>query len=142
LSAALDAGLPIVATGIGALPERVAAQPNARIVPWDAKAPEINDALVAAVAPAACSPAARPRMTFDAYRRLYLDGWNTTREAASGEAPLLEGRWLQEPVAPPDRRPLAFFFEDGVVCGRASSLEDLRGTHSTRIRSMPPPMSA
>ena len=65
-------------------------------------------------------------MTLDAYRQLYLDGWRTTREASSGEAPLIEARWLREPVAPPDRRPLAFFFEDGVVCGRASSLEDLR----------------
>ncbi len=126
LSAALDAGLPVVATAIGALPERVAARPNARTVAWNASAPEINDALVAAAAPAARPPAPRRRMTLDAYRSLYLDGWKTTREAASGEAPLIEARWLQEPVAPPDRRPLAFFFEDGVVCGRASSLEDLR----------------
>jgi hypothetical protein len=126
LSAALDAGLPIVATGIGALPERVASRPDARVVPWNAGAPEVNDALVAAAAAAARSPAPRRRMTLDAYRQLYLDGWRTTREAASGEAPLIEARWLREPVAPPDRRPLAFFFEDGVVCGRASSLEDLR----------------
>ena len=126
LSTALDAGLPIVATGIGALPERIASRPNARLVPWDAKAPEVNDALVAAAAAAACPPAPRQRMTFDAYRQLYLDGWKTNRESAPGEAPPIEDRWWREPVAPPDRRPLAFFFEDGVVCGRASSLEDLR----------------
>ncbi len=68
LSAALDSGLPIVATGIGAFPGRVAVSPNARIVPWNASPPEINDVLVATVSPAASSPAPRSRMTFDAYR--------------------------------------------------------------------------
>ncbi len=38
----------------------------------------------------------------------------------------IEARWLSEPLAEPDRRPLAYFFEDGVVCGKASSLEGLR----------------
>jgi hypothetical protein len=126
LSAALDSGLPIVATGIGALPERVAASPDARIVPWDASAQEVNDVLVAAAAPAVSSPAPRSRMTFDAYRLLYLAGWQSSREDAPGEAPAIEARWLSEPVAEPDRRPLAYFFEDGVVCGKASSLEGLR----------------
>jgi glycosyltransferase involved in cell wall biosynthesis len=126
LSAALDSGLPIVATGIGAFPERVAASPNARIVPWNASAQEINDVLVATVAPAVSSPAPRSCMTFDAYRRLYLAGWKSSREDAPGEAPTIEARWLAEPIAEPDRRPLAYFFEDGVICGKAASLEGLR----------------
>jgi hypothetical protein len=126
LSAALDSGLPIVATGIGAFPERVAASSNARIVPWKASAQEINDVLVAAVAPAVGAPAPRSRMTFDAYRRLYLAGWTSSRGNAPGETPTIAARWLSEPIVAPDRRPLAYFFEDGVICGKAESLEGLR----------------
>jgi len=40
--------------------------------------------------------------------------------------PAWEARWLTPPPADPDRRPLAFFFEDGIVCGHASSVEGLR----------------
>jgi glycosyltransferase involved in cell wall biosynthesis len=126
LSAALDSGRPIVATGIGAFPGRVAASPDARIVPWNASAQEINDVLVATAAPAPSSSAPRWRMTFDAYRRLYLAGWKTSRDDASRGAPTIEARWCSEPLAEPDHRPLAYFFEDGVVCGKASSLEGLR----------------
>ena len=127
LSAALDSGLPIVATGIGASPERIAYSRNARIVPWNASAQDFNDALLSAAAPAAGSSALRrPRMSLDEYRRLYLAGWNASREAASGEAPIVEPRWLDQPPAEPDRRPLAYLFEDGVICGKARSLEGLR----------------
>ena len=126
LSDALDSGLPIVATGIGAFPERVAGSADGRIVPWNASAQQINDVILAAAAPAASSPAPRSRMTFDAYRERYLAAWKSSREDAPGEAPAIEARWLLEPPAEPDRRPLAYFFEDGVVCGKASSLEGLR----------------
>ena len=126
MSAALDSGLPIVATGIGALPERVAASPSARIVPWSASAQEVNAVLAAAAAPAASAAAPRSRMTFDAYRRLYLAGWTSSRADTPGAAPTIEARWLAEPLAEPDRRPLAYLFEDGVICGKASSLESLR----------------
>ena len=65
-------------------------------------------------------------MTFDTYRERYLAAWKSSREDAPGEAPAVEARWFLEPPAEPDRRPLAYFFEDGVVCGKASSLEGLR----------------
>ena len=48
LSTALSTPLPIVASSLGALPERLAGRDNARIVPWDA-APEVwNRALLEA----------------------------------------------------------------------------------------------
>jgi hypothetical protein len=123
----LDSGLPVIATGIGAFTERIASSRNARVVPWNASAKDFNDALVAAAAPATRSSALRrPRMSFDEYRRLYLAGWNLNREAASGEAPMIEARWLAQPPPEPDLRPLAYLFEDGVVCGKARSLEGLR----------------
>jgi hypothetical protein len=63
---------------------------------------------------------------FDEYMRRYRDGWAAAKADRAPSPPPFESRWLHEPAAPPDRRPLAFFYEDGVVCGRASSLEGLR----------------
>ena len=44
LSAAIDSGLPILATDLGAFPERLAGVADARIVAWDAPAAHFNDA--------------------------------------------------------------------------------------------------
>ena len=48
LSVALAAGVPIVASALGAFPERLASQASARLVPWDARPEVWNDALIAA----------------------------------------------------------------------------------------------
>jgi glycosyltransferase involved in cell wall biosynthesis/CTP:molybdopterin cytidylyltransferase MocA len=48
LSVALASGLPIVASALGALPERLAAHPHATTVPWNAPAAQWNAALLAA----------------------------------------------------------------------------------------------
>jgi GT2 family glycosyltransferase/glycosyltransferase involved in cell wall biosynthesis len=48
LTRAMESGLPIVATGIGALPERLHGHPRATIVTVDAPARVINDALLLA----------------------------------------------------------------------------------------------
>lgn len=126
LSAALDSGLPLVVTGIGALPERVAGRANAHVVAWNASAAQINDALLAAAPREAPQARARGRMSFEVYRERYLDGISRGATSPSAQPPRIEPRWLEEPRAPADRRPLAFFYEDGVVCGRASSLAGLR----------------
>ncbi len=47
LSAALAAGLPVVASDIGAFPERLAGRARTRLLPWDASAADFNDALLA-----------------------------------------------------------------------------------------------
>jgi GT2 family glycosyltransferase len=48
LSVALAAGIPIVASALGALPERLAGYAAATLVPWDASSEAWNDALLAA----------------------------------------------------------------------------------------------
>jgi len=48
LSAAMAAGVPIVAASLGAFPERLSNHPSARLVPWDAKPEVWNEALLAA----------------------------------------------------------------------------------------------
>ena len=48
LSVALASGLPIVASALGAFPERLAGHPRSATVPWNAPAAEWNAALLAA----------------------------------------------------------------------------------------------
>ena len=48
LSVALASGLPIVASALGALPERLAQHPRSVTVPWNAPPAEWNGALLAA----------------------------------------------------------------------------------------------
>ena len=105
--------------------ERVAASPRGRVVPWNASAGEMNDALLAAVPQRAAPAPGRPRMSFDEYHRRYVEPIATSVGRARRE-PAWEAHWLTPPPPEPDRRPLAFFFEDGIVCGHASSVEGLR----------------
>jgi hypothetical protein len=46
MTVALESGLPIVASALGALPERLARHPRAITVPWNAPAAEWNAALL------------------------------------------------------------------------------------------------
>ncbi len=59
LSVALQSGLPIVASALGAFPERLEGVPRSTIVPWNAPAPVWNDALVGA-----SGVVERPRKTY------------------------------------------------------------------------------
>jgi glycosyltransferase involved in cell wall biosynthesis len=59
LSAALATGLPIVATALGAIAERLRDVRHAQLVAPDATAGAINDALLAQLQPARMAPRAR-----------------------------------------------------------------------------------
>jgi len=48
MTVAMESGLPIVASALGALPERLLGHPGAITVPWNATAPEWNAALMRA----------------------------------------------------------------------------------------------
>ncbi len=125
LSAALATGLPIVATNLGALPERLAGRSNARIVRWDAAAGEMNDALLA-FAPAATRAEPAPQgAAASRYRELYLAGLSRKPHAAAALPPL-DPAWLAQPRDAPALSSLAWLFEDAVRCGRGRSREELR----------------
>jgi glycosyltransferase involved in cell wall biosynthesis len=133
LSDALNASLPIVATDLGALPERLAQRGNARIVRWDAPAAEINDVLLASASPWPASPAAAPRrMSHETYRSLYLEAFRPARERpqvlppSASPLPLINARWLRQPDEAWPEPSTVELFDDGVYCGRAESLEKLR----------------
>lgn len=127
LSDALDAALPIVATDLGALPERLAGRASTRILRWDSTPGEVNDALLACAAAAAARPAAPGQGTsFEEYRGRYLQGLPATSVARGGAIPDVPARWLDVPVeADPPTTTLAWLFADAVLCGRASSREKL-----------------
>lgn len=126
LSDALDAALPIVATDLGALPERLAGRASTRVLRWDSPAGEVNDAILACAAAPAEPPAPPQETSFEDYRARYLEGL-PARGAATGHAiPAIPARWLEAPVeADPPTTTLAWLFGDGILCGRASSREKL-----------------
>jgi len=124
LSAALATGLPIVATNLGAFPERLAGR-NARLVAWDAPPAEMNDALLSFCPPRPPVEAPANRDSNAAYRELYLAG---IASGAPPQAPLpsIAAAWCEPPSASPRLSTLAWLLGDAVDCGRRRSLEELR----------------
>jgi glycosyltransferase involved in cell wall biosynthesis len=124
LSAALRTGLPIVATNLGAFPERLAGR-NARLVAWDTPPAGMNDALLSFHASRPPAPPPAGRDDGAAYRDLYLAG---IASGAPPQAPLpsIAAAWREPPVASPHLSTLAWLLGDAVDCGRRRSLEELR----------------
>lgn len=126
LSDALDSALPIVATDLGALPERLAGRASTRVVRWDSPPGAVNDAILACAAPAAERPAPRQGTSFEDYRARYLQGLPATSVARGEAIAGVPARWLDAPVeVDPPTTTLAWLYGDGIVCGRASSREKL-----------------
>ena len=126
LSACLDTALPIVATDLGALPERLARRPNARIVPWNSGAREVNDVFMRIAAPASASLRNEETVSAASYRKLYVPALPTPGKTVGAPLPALDPRWLEEPREALPPWTLAALFDDAIGCGRASSLEILR----------------
>jgi glycosyltransferase involved in cell wall biosynthesis len=123
LSAALRSGLPIVAPDLGAFRTRLEGIAHARMLPWDAAAREINDALIAS------APRAAARMNPEGasdpaeYAQRYLAAIEPGRAQPQ---PALPADWVERPAEGPSGWTLPALFDDGVLCGRASSRELLR----------------
>jgi GT2 family glycosyltransferase/glycosyltransferase involved in cell wall biosynthesis len=124
LSDAIDSGLPIVATNLGALPERLAGHGKARIVAWDAPPGQVNDALLASATRPAEPRAARAPVRFDEYAARYLEG--LARGPSAGGPLKLEEAWLTPPAeVDPPTSTMEWLFQDAFAAGRALSREKL-----------------
>ncbi len=128
LSVAIASGLPIVATDLGALAERLAGRGNARLVRWDAPSSEFNDALVELAARFSPSALGEGRgegreSSIEDYRARYVEPLETV--APSGAIPPIPDRWLEPPPAKLDDWTLAALYDDGVRCGRSEPRERL-----------------
>lgn len=125
LADAMDTGLPIVATDLGALPGRLEGYGRGRVLPWHASAGEFNDALLASRGPV--MPARPiPRETFAGYAKRYLEGLARGRHEAKA-AVRIDPAWLDEPVeTDPPTTTLEWLFNDAFLCGRALSRYKLK----------------
>jgi glycosyltransferase involved in cell wall biosynthesis len=126
LSDCLDTPLAIVATDLGALPERLAGRANARIVPWDSTARAVNDVFMEIARPSQPATHNAGAVSAQSYRGRYVEALDATGRSARAAPPALEPRWLAEPVEALPPWTLAALFDDAIGCGRASSLEILR----------------
>ena len=123
LSAALAVGTPVVASDIGALPERLAAHAGVRLLPWDAPAAAWNEALLSAAPPQAAANSQSVGASPGAYVERYLAPLlRVETAAAAGPWPPLPARNLQAPAKAraPDM-PLAELAVAGALCGRAEA---------------------
>jgi GT2 family glycosyltransferase/glycosyltransferase involved in cell wall biosynthesis len=126
LSAALDSGLPIVATNLGAMPERLAGIARARIIPWDETPARVNDALMQSVgAMPSTAGAWQPEMSFARYRELYLQPPAAGGSGARGPMPEAAALCLRPPHEDLPVATLVNLYEDGVGCGKTTSLAAL-----------------
>jgi GT2 family glycosyltransferase len=147
LTPARLSGMPIVASALGALTERLQESPHAVLLPWDSSIAEWNAALcrfaleeAAAVMPAFCD-------TEEAYRQHYLEALPLETRPAR-EVTVDAEVWPKLPTnAPTDKRKdgkrpdissLFDLYHAGVGCGRKEAREELR-RHLKALRDTPPP---
>ncbi|MBL0141294.1 MAG: glycosyltransferase [Betaproteobacteria bacterium] len=127
LSAAIDSGLPILATDLGAFPERLADVPGTRLLAWNSPAEQFNDALLVMTEGARPRPprAATAPDGEKAYRRRYLEGVTPRPGAYQPADSGTVGRALapEEAIA---RATLVELFDDGVRSGNGRSTAELQ----------------
>jgi GT2 family glycosyltransferase/glycosyltransferase involved in cell wall biosynthesis len=126
LTDVMASGLAIVATDLGALPERLAGHANATLLPWNAPASAFNDALLAAAARRAPAPAIRPGVSLAEYAAEYRRALPPTACVRDGPLPELQPAMLADPREPMAIPTLVQLFDDGVRCGVAASRQALR----------------
>lgn len=124
LSAVLATNMAVVATDLGAFPERLASRDNARIVPWASSPRDFNDALLAVASLPVDSGLNRNVITVAEYGRRYVEGLK--RRGTQADPPPVDPRWLVEPLLDSPRSTMAWLFEDGVLAGKSSSIAELR----------------
>ncbi len=142
LSVALDAGLPIVASRLGAFIERLEAAPQATMLDWNSAASAWNDALLAAantntsvgasVQSALRSAYPSDHLTTAQYVANYLSGFcsNLSMSRSAGPAalsPILKAAFFYPPkkIQSATEYALADLYRLGVVCGQVEARREL-----------------
>ncbi len=144
LSVALDSGLPIVATALGAFTERLAGRPRTATVPWNAPPSVWNSALLTAAGfaerPAAIAVAAAGQgddlMDPSRYSALYLAPFPSTPRARNPRAdvPALAAHhfYLEEGRVETPRLSLPQLYTAGVECGHTEARLELDAPRGRR----------
>ncbi len=138
LTASLRAGRPVIASRLGAYIERLEGVTIATTVPWDASAAEWNDAMIAAVnrdQSIRTYPLGATKLgaNVEAFCDWYVASIGGPRESANGPLHLESQSWYPpDDPRPGDMHSIYELFEDGVQCGNAASLLELK----TRVMSV------
>ncbi|MDR0770527.1 MAG: glycosyltransferase [Burkholderiales bacterium] len=125
LTPALLTGVPIVASVLGALAERLRETPHAVLLPWDSSVTEWNAALCRFVPEASTTPASCD--TREAYRQYYLEALPT--EPRLARKVTVEDIVWPEPAADKrdgDTMSLYGLYRAGVGCGRKEAKAQLQ----------------
>ncbi len=138
LSVALATGTPIVASALGAFPERLAGRERVRLLPWNAAAAQWNDALLdaagidahavhASSAITAAPPRESPGTDPDRYVALYLAPLTAPERPPDAGNPTLDARHFHPTAAERDPQALTLqrLFEAGALCGHAEARAEL-----------------
>jgi len=131
LTVAMSTGLPIVASALGAFPERLRGYVGARLVPWNASPEVWNAALLGAAAvPATVAPASAAETQApgsDAYRRTYVEPIAPRPKDGPG-TPLIDPAHYYLPAAEGPARDLSLpeLYTAGVECGLRESRVELK----------------
>jgi GT2 family glycosyltransferase/glycosyltransferase involved in cell wall biosynthesis len=144
LSIALATGRPIVASALGALPERLRDRQDARLVPWNAPAVEWNDALLAAAATSSPRAAVATGTLPATYRERYLAGVPLDR-LEGGALDLDAARFVAPAVAGAELT-LATLVREGMLYGkrearaalvaRAALADEAAARHATQVAAL------
>jgi hypothetical protein len=125
LTTAIASGLPIVATSLGAFPERLQGVARARVLAWDSPAAAFNDALLAMAGgpPAPAVPVAEGGAADYALR--LLEGV-PARPGDPAACLAFPAGTATAPGEPLPRATLVELFDDGVRSGNGRSSAELR----------------
>lgn len=133
LSAAMATALPIVASDLGALAERLAGHRNVAFVPVDATAAEWNRALLAAGGHAEGDAEEPPAIAVGTEPARYAEAYLEPLTAARSRAALVDALPLAaahvfapEDVLDAPELPLAALFAAGVECGHREARVELK----------------
>jgi O-antigen biosynthesis protein len=137
LTVAMQSGLPIVASDLGALPERLASYPATTLVPYDA----IASVWLARLRTAADAPKRGPAPPFasaltsaDTYRRLLHVDLSRHQREADFKFENLSARLQPAPRAP--ELATAILYENGVLRGHTPSRQVLRSAIDVDARQI------
>jgi O-antigen biosynthesis protein len=123
LSAAIASGLPIVASDLGALRDRVEGRAGTRIVRWNATPAEWNEALIG-LAPDLADRSIRVAEWPEHYRERYLAP--LTQPPSGREWPELHAHHFEPPsAAAAPEMSLEALAKSGVLCGHTEARSEL-----------------
>ena len=127
LSSALESGLPLIASDLGALPERLAGRADARIFHWKEAPARVNDTILELLSTRPkIEPAAVDSHAIDGCLKRYCAAFASPSAHSMPPVPALQPANLTAPDEAVPQATLLGLYDDGVLCGNQASRTELR----------------